>query len=91
MSSLYSIGRLESLKQPVKNTPANNKMLNFEDLKIGQEADIYYNNEYYNSILTGYSIKMENGVPSGIIELKFGLVRLNLTSKLFKRLSNYGS
>lgn len=66
----------------------NNKLLNFEDLKLGQEADIYYNDEYYNSILTGYSIKMENGVPSGVINLKFGLVRLNLTAKLFKRLSN---
>lgn len=69
----------------------NNRLLNFEDLKLGQEADIYYNDNYYNSILTGYTIRMENEIPSGKIELKFGLVRLNLTSKLFKRLSNYGS
>jgi len=65
----------------------NNKLLNFENLKLGQEADIYYNDEYYNSILTGYEINMTDNVPSGVIILKFGLVRLSLTSKLFKRLT----
>ena len=66
----------------------NNKLLNFDNLHLGQEADIFYNEDYYNSILTGYEIKMTDNVPSGVIVLKFGLVRLNLTTKLFKRLSN---
>lgn len=69
----------------------NNKLLNFDNLKLGQEADIYYNDNFYNSILTGYTIQMDNGIPTGIVEMKFGLVRLSLTSRLFKRLAKYGS
>lgn len=65
-----------------------NKLLSFEDVNLGQEADIYHNGDFYNSILTGYSATMTNGVDNGIVKLKFGLVRDTLTSKLFKRLAN---
>lgn len=65
----------------------NNKLLPIDKLKLGQEADIYYNGAYFNSILTGYSLSMTSDNPSEIITLKFGLVRTDLTSKLFKRLA----
>lgn len=64
----------------------NNKMLKFEDLKLGQECDIFFNGDYYNSILTGYSLECQENAELEMITLKFGLVRTTLTSKLYKRL-----
>lgn len=64
-----------------------NKLLNFDLLKLGQEVDLYYNGDYYNTILTGYQLDMSDGRPSEVIHLTFGLVRTSLTSKLFKRLN----
>lgn len=61
-------------------------LINFDNLKLGQEADIYYNGNYYNSVLTGYSMTMNNGKEDEVVKLTFGLVRTSLTSKLFKRL-----
>ena len=60
--------------------------MNFDSLKLGQEADIYYNGNYFNSVLTGYSMTMKDGKEDEVIKLTFGLVRTSLTSKLFKRL-----
>lgn len=65
----------------------DNKLLTFEMLKLGQEAEIYYNGQYYNSILTGYNMQMKENEEFVTITLKFGLVRTSLTSKLFKRLA----
>lgn len=65
----------------------NNRLLKFEDLRLGQEADIYYNGDYYNSILTGYSINLSENNDISTISLKFGLVRTTLTDKLFKKLA----
>ena len=65
---------------------AKNKILNFSDLHLGQEVDIYYNGNYYNSILTGYQFEMNNGQVNELVHLTFGLVRTSLTSKLFKKL-----
>lgn len=65
----------------------NNKMLDLSNLKLGQEADIYYDGNYFNSILTGYSMSMSNNVPNETVSLKFGLVRTSLTSKLYKKVS----
>ena len=67
----------------------DNKLLTLEMLKLGQEADIYYNGQYYNSILTGYSMQMRENEELVTITLKFGLVRTSLTSKLFKRLAKW--
>lgn len=64
-----------------------NSMLQFEDLHLGQEVDLYYGDDYYNTILTGYSLKQNEGQGVETISLKFGLVRTSLTSKLFKRLA----
>lgn len=65
----------------------DNKLLTLDMLKLGQEADIYYNGQYYNSILTGYNMQMKENEEFVTITLKFGLVRTSLTSKLFKRLA----
>lgn len=65
----------------------DNKLLTLSMLKLGQEADIYYNGQYYNSILTGYNMQMKENEEIVTITLKFGLVRTSLTSKLFKRLA----
>ena len=64
-----------------------NKLLNFDLLKLGQEVDVYFNGDYYNTILTGYTLSMTDGKESEVIHLTFGLVRTTLTSKLFKRLN----
>lgn len=64
----------------------DNKVLSFDNLHLGQEVDIYFDSNYYNTILTGYSLNMVDNVSAGVITLKFGLVRSTLTSKLFKRL-----
>lgn len=64
----------------------NNKLLLLDKVILGQEADIYYDGAYFNSVLTGYSMSMTNETPSEMITLKFGLVRTDLTSKLFKKL-----
>lgn len=66
----------------------DNKLLKFEDLHLGQEADIYIDGDFYSTILTGYRYQMTNLVTDGTVNLRFGLVRTALTSKLFKRLAN---
>lgn len=65
-----------------------NKLLNFDLLKLGQEVDIYFNGAYYNTVLTGYQLSLQDGRESEVIHLTFGLVRTSLTSKLFKRLNS---
>ena len=67
----------------------NNKLLKFEDLHLGQEVDLFYNGDYYNTILTGYSLECQENAEIEMITLKFGLVRTSLTSKLYKR--KYGA
>lgn len=65
----------------------DNKLLPFEKLKLGQGADIYFNGNYYDTVLTGYQYGLNNDGGDELIKLVFGLVRTSLTSKLFKRLS----
>ena len=65
----------------------DNKLIPFTDLRLGQGADIYFNSDYYDTILTGYEYSMSNNNDGNeTIRLKFGLVRTSLTNKLFKRL-----
>ena len=62
----------------------NNKLYNFDDFKLGQTFEIYYKNKVYNSVLTGYSINInENGI-SEMVTLTFGIVRVSLIDKLNK-------
>ena len=62
----------------------NNNLLSFDDLNLGCETDIYYNGEYYNTLLTGYTLNCGENQRLETISLKFGLVRTSLTSKLYK-------
>lgn len=61
-----------------------NKLYNFDDFKLGQEFDIFYNDTYYNSILTGYKITVDNDGKADIVTLVFGKVRYSLENKLYK-------
>lgn len=61
-----------------------NKLYNFDDFKLGQEFDIFYNDTYYNSILTGYKITVDNDGKADIVTLIFGKVRYSLENKLYK-------
>ena len=88
-----SILRASSLRNEIYNHEItcelvmNNKIISFYDFNLGQEVEIYFNSNYYDTILTGYELTMSNGVESGVATLRFGLVRTTLTSKLFKRLN----
>lgn len=64
-----------------------NKMFTIDSLKLGQPIDLYFNGEYYDTILTGYSLTCSENQELTTATLKFGLVRTSLTSKLFKRLN----
>jgi len=64
----------------------NNKLLPIEQLKLGQQVELYYKGKHYRTILTGYTMKCDEKSNVDIITLKFGLVRTSLTGKLFKRL-----
>lgn len=61
-----------------------NKLYNFDDFKLGQEFDIFYNDTYYNSILTGYKITVDSEGKADIVTLVFGKVRYSLENKLYK-------
>lgn len=66
----------------------NNKLYNFDDFKLGQTFEIYYKGKVYDSVLTGYSINInENGV-SDRVKLTFGIVRVSLIDKLNKLILN---
>ncbi len=65
----------------------NNNLLTFDNLHLGQEVDLFYNGDYYNTILTGYTLDCRENDGVEMITLKFGLVRTTLTSKLYKRLA----
>lgn len=88
-----SILKASSLRNEIYNHEitvdlvVDNNLMSTDMLTLGADADIYYNDEFYNSILTGYEMRYNNGVSGETINLKFGLVRTTLTNKLFKRLT----
>ena len=59
-----------------------NFIYEFGDFNLGGTLDIYYGDDYYNSVLTGYEIAKSSNV--NITEAKFicGKVRSKLTQKL---------
>lgn len=61
-----------------------NRLYNFDDFHLGQQFDIYYDGELYNSILTGYSIKIDNQGEASVIDLVFGKVRYSLENVIYK-------
>ena len=54
----------------------NDPLIHPNSIQIGTMATIYYNNNAYVSILTGYRNE------SGVLTLLFGCIRLELTKKL---------
>ena len=64
------------------NLLVKNFIYQFGDFNLGGQLDIYYYNEYYNSVLTGYEISKNSN--QNITEVKFicGLVRKKLTQLL---------
>lgn len=60
-----------------------NKLYDFDDFTLGRECDIFYNNEYYNSVLTGYELQMSGEGKAEIVKLIFGKVRYSLDKRLY--------
>lgn len=55
-----------------------NNLFKFEDLKIGLLATIHYDNQVYQSVLTGYRLTND----SEFVELRFGHIRSRLSELL---------
>lgn len=65
-----------------------NKLYDFDTFKLGQVFDIFYNDKYYNSVLTGYKIQVDNEGKADVATLVFGKVRYSLENKLYKLTMN---
>lgn len=61
----------------------NNKLYDFDDFTLGRQCNIFYNNEYYNSILTGYEVQVDDEGKAEKAKLIFGKVRYSLEKKLY--------
>lgn len=68
-----------------------NRLYNFDDFHLGQQFDIYYDGELYNSILTGYSINIDNQGEASVVDLTFGKVRYSLENTIYKMQKNSAS
>lgn len=66
------------------NLVLNNKLYDFDEFKLGGSFTIVYNNKTYDSILTGYELKVNSNGKSDIVKLVFGIVRISLVDKLNK-------
>lgn len=62
----------------------NNKLYNFNRFHLGQPFDIFIGQTYYDSILTGYELEIDERGFTDYVHLTFGLVRNTLESKLYK-------
>lgn len=62
----------------------NSKLYKWEDFHLGQLFDIFYNGKVYESVLTGYTINVQNDGKADIVNLTFGKVRQTIESKLYK-------
>lgn len=59
-----------------------NFIYEFGDFNLGGTVDIYYGDEYYNSVLTGYEIQKASNQNISSAHFVFGKVRTKLTSRL---------
>lgn len=66
----------------------NNKLYNFNEFNLGQEFDIFYNGEYYNSILTGYDVEVSGEGNAETVSLCFGKVRYTLENRIYEIANN---
>lgn len=56
-------------------------MITMDDIKIGRPVTFYYNDQVYDSIITGRSYNLENGKINSV-HVVMGIARTNLTSLL---------
>lgn len=62
-----------------------NFIYQFEDFKLGGALDIYNNDDYYNSVLTGYEIKKNSNQNITEVKMVCGKIRQKLTQMLTLR------
>ena len=62
-----------------------NFIYQFDDFKLGGSLDVYHNDDYYNSVLTGYQIKKSSNKNITEVSFTCGKVRNSLTNKLTLR------
>lgn len=60
----------------------DNNLYDFWSWELGQELQIYKNNDYYNSVFTAYEISKESGKNPISVSITAGKVRTSLVSKL---------
>lgn len=62
-----------------------NFIYGFDDFKLGGSIDVYYNDDYFNTVLTGYEISKQSN--TNIISVHFicGKVRTSLTKLLTRK------
>ena len=66
------------------NLVLDNKLYNFDEFKLGGSFTIVYEGKTYESILTGYELKVNANGKSDVVKLVFGIVRISLVDKLNK-------
>ena len=59
-----------------------NFIYQFGDFNLGGELDVYFNDEYYNSVLTGYEISKSSNQNISSVDFVCGIVRKKLTQLL---------
>lgn len=60
----------------------NNKLYNWDDFKLGQPMDIYFNGQYFKSVFTGYEMALAQDQSITEVKIICGKVRTSLTNKL---------
>lgn len=60
----------------------NNFIYQFGDFNLGGGLDIYYGDDYYDSVLTGYEIRKERNQNITSVRFTCGKVRTKLTQRL---------
>lgn len=65
-----------------------NKLYDFDSFNLGQTFLIRYEGKDYESVLTGYELKIDRDGISETVKLIFGIVRVSLVDKLNKLTTN---
>lgn len=60
----------------------NNNLYKWEDWKLGQPLDIYFNSQYFKSVFTAYEIVKEDNQEPTEVNITCGKVRTSLTNKI---------
>lgn len=60
----------------------DNKLYKWDDFKLGQPMDIYFNGQYFKSVFTGYEMALAQDQSIDEVKITCGKVRTSLTSKL---------